>query len=552
MRFQRGGAEERRHGEGHNRFLLFSASPFLRASALSFFGFAAMFAQPGQPAPAQPSYSLQDGNLKPALPSALQGVGIDQKLNEQVPLGLVFHDEAGRDAPLSSFFQSNKPVILVPVYYRCPMLCTQILAGVESSLKAISLNPGRDFEVVSFSFDPKDTPETATSKKQLYLQRYGRPGTANGWHFLTGDAANIKALTDSVGFHFKYDPKTDQFAHASGIMVLTPDGHISKYFYGVDYAPRDLRLGLVEASQDKIGNPVDRILLFCYHYDPATGKYGAMAINMDQSELDVAGGIMGCPIELTEAEHVSLPIPALAEIVIEGLLHPGDVEMEGPLGEFTGYYGNERSPQPVIEIKAIHHRRAPILTAALMARYPSSEISTGFAIMKSARILDDLQRIGVPGVVAAYTTPAAICGMGIIVVSLKQLYAGHTAQVLALTAQCPAAAYYTKWVIAVDDDVDPTDFNQVLWALTTRCHPIEDFEFMKNTWSSALDPAQYPPELRSYGSKVLIDACKPHRHIQHFPQATMLRRKTYDHVVNRWQDLGFSELPPEPVAFHPE
>jgi UbiD family decarboxylase len=298
------------------------------------------------------------------------------------------------------------------------------------------------------------------------------------------------------------------------------------------------------------GKPCE--VVAAYGVDPVLFMAGAMAVSMDLSELDVAGGIMGCPIELTEAEHVSLPIPARAEFVIEGLLHPGDAEMEGPLGEFTGYYGNERSPQPVIEIKAIHHRRAPILTAALMARYPSSEISTGFAIMKSARILDDLQRIGVPGVVAAYTTPAAICGMGMIIVSLKQLYAGHTAQVLALTAQCPAAAYYTKWVIAVDEDVDPTDFNQVLWALTTRCHPIEDFEFMKNTWSSSLDPAQYPPELRSYGSKVLIDACKPHRHIKQFPPATMLRRATYDHVVSRWRDLGFSELPPEPVAFHPE
>ena len=160
------------------------------------------------------------------------------------------------------------------------MLCTQILNGVESSLKAVSLNPGQDFEVVSVSFDPKDTPELAAAKKQMYLRRYGRPNTANGWHFLTGDEANIKALTDAVGFHYKYDPATDQFAHASGIMILTPDGRVSRYFYGVEYAPRDMRLGLVEASQNKIGNPVDQILLFCYHYDPATGKYGAVAMNL--------------------------------------------------------------------------------------------------------------------------------------------------------------------------------------------------------------------------------------------------------------------------------
>jgi protein SCO1 len=240
----------------------------------------AALAQPGQPAPAQQSYSMQDANLKPALPGALQGVGIDQKLDAQVPLDLVFRDEANRPVQLSSFFQSGKPVILALVYYRCPMLCTQILTGLESGLKPVSLNPGRDFEIVSVSFDPKDTPEIAAPKKQMYIKRYGRPDTANGWHFLTGDEANIKALTDAVGFHYKYDPATDQFAHASGVMIVTPGGRLSKYFYGVEYSPRDLRLGLVEASENRIGSPVDQILLFCYHYDPATGKYGAVAMNL--------------------------------------------------------------------------------------------------------------------------------------------------------------------------------------------------------------------------------------------------------------------------------
>jgi protein SCO1 len=237
-------------------------------------------AQPGQPAPAQPSYSMQDSNLKTALPKALEGVGIDQKLDEQIPLDLVFKDEAGRNVPFSNFFSKGKPVVLALVYYRCPMLCTQILTGLESTLKAVTFNPGKDFEVVAVSFDPKDTPELAAAKKQTYLRRYARPNTANGWHFLTGDEKNIKALTDAVGYHYKYDPKTDQFAHASGIMVLTPDGRVSRYFYGVEYAPRDVRLGLVEASQNKIGSPADAILLFCFHYDPSTGKYGAIAINI--------------------------------------------------------------------------------------------------------------------------------------------------------------------------------------------------------------------------------------------------------------------------------
>jgi protein SCO1/2 len=249
-------------------------------------------AQPGQPAPAQPSYSMQDSNLRPALPGALQGVGIDQKLDEQVPLNLTFRDEAGRTVPLSTYFQSKKPVILALVYYECPMLCTQILNDLESSLKAVSFNPGRDFEVVSVSFDPKDTPDIAASKKQLLLKRYNRPNTSNGWHFLVGDPPNIKALTDAVGFHYKYDPATQQFAHASGIMILTPDGHLSRYFYGLEYAPRDIRLGLVEASQNKIGSPVDQILLFCYHYDPATGKYGAMVMRIVR--FAAAGFVLVC------------------------------------------------------------------------------------------------------------------------------------------------------------------------------------------------------------------------------------------------------------------
>jgi protein SCO1/2 len=169
------------------------------------------------------------------------------------------------------------------------MLCTEILNGLVSSLKAVSFEPGKDFEVVAFSFDPKDTPELAAAKKKTYVGRYGRANTANGWHFLTGDPGNIKTLMDAVGFHYKYDPATDQYAHASGVMLITPEGRLSKYFYGVEYAPRDIRLGMVEASRSKIGTPVDQILLFCYHYDPTTGKYGAIVLNMVRA---AAGGFV--------------------------------------------------------------------------------------------------------------------------------------------------------------------------------------------------------------------------------------------------------------------
>ncbi len=234
-------------------------------------------AQPGQPAPPAPSRLRGPAGQAAVLPAQLQGVGIDQKLNNPVPLDLVFRDEYGRSVPLGTYFGS-KPVLLALVYYQCPMLCTQILTGLETSLKAVSFNPGRDFEVVAVSIDPSEGPELALHKKNNYVHRYGRPNTANGWHFLTGDKPAIKALADAAGFRYKYDPATKQFAHASAIFILTPDGRMSRYFYGVEYSPRDIRLGLVEASQNKIGSPVDQILLFCYHYDPGTGKYSALAL----------------------------------------------------------------------------------------------------------------------------------------------------------------------------------------------------------------------------------------------------------------------------------
>lgn len=298
------------------------------------------------------------------------------------------------------------------------------------------------------------------------------------------------------------------------------------------------------------GEPCE--VVAAYGIDPVLFMLAAQTFGVEESELDVAGGIMGRPIELTQAEFVKLPIPAHAEFVIEGVLHPGDTLPEGPLGEFTGYYGRERSPQPVMQVKAIHHRKSPIFTHALMARYPACEIGAYYAIMRSARILDDLERIGVPGVVSAWSHPAAASGWGMVVVSVQQKYAGHSAQVLALAAQCPAAAYYTKWVIVVDEDVDPTDFNEVLWALSTRCHPSEDIDMLRNTWSTGLDPSQASPEARPYSSKVLINACKPHRFIKQFPQSTLLRKSVHDQVVSRWNELGFEGKPRTMRAFHPD
>lgn len=217
-------------------------------------------------------------------PKPLRNVGIDQRLNSQIPLDIPFRDEAGRDVKLGEYF-GKKPVMLALVYYSCPMLCTQILNGLTSSLKAVAFNPGEEFEVVVVSFDARERPPLAAEKKAAMMNFYHRPQTAKGWHLLTGDLASIKQLTDAVGFHYSYDVHTNQFAHASGIQILTPEGKLSRYFYGVEYSPKDIRFGLIEASQNKIGTPVDQILLFCYHYDPTTGKYTSAAIGA----LRVAG-----------------------------------------------------------------------------------------------------------------------------------------------------------------------------------------------------------------------------------------------------------------------
>jgi protein SCO1/2 len=212
------------------------------------------------------------------LPPALRDIGIEQRLNSQVPLQLAFHDELGQPVRLGDYFES-KPVILSLVYYQCPMLCAQVLSGLASSLSVLSFDVGNQFEVVTVSFDSRDTPRLAAVQKQNVLGRYHRPGAASGWHFLSGEEGSIKALTDAVGFRFAFDPSSGQFAHASGIVILTPQGKVARYFYGIDYAPKDLRLGLVEAARNEIGSPVDQILLFCYHYDPATGKYSAAILS---------------------------------------------------------------------------------------------------------------------------------------------------------------------------------------------------------------------------------------------------------------------------------
>jgi protein SCO1/2 len=211
------------------------------------------------------------------MPAVLSEVRFDQRLNEQLPLATRFKDEEGREVTLGDYF-GRKPVVLAFVYYECPMLCTQVLNGLTTSLTVLDETVGRDFDVVAISFDARETPALASGKKRAHLDRYKRPESAAGWHFLTGDEASIKAVTSAAGFNYVWDAKTQQFAHPSGIIVATPDGKLSRYFFGIEYAPRDVKFALIESSAGRIGNAIDQLLLYCYHYDPATGSYGFVAM----------------------------------------------------------------------------------------------------------------------------------------------------------------------------------------------------------------------------------------------------------------------------------
>lgn len=222
------------------------------------------------------TYDPSQAGVSSGLPPVLKTVGIDQNLNGQLPFDAEFKDENGNAVKLGNYFGKGRPVILALVYYECPMLCNEVLNGLTGSLKGMSFDAGKDFDVIAISFDARenDKPELAKNKKASYLARYERENAENGWHFLTGTQSEIDKVTKAVGFNYQFDEATNQFAHAGGITLITPDGKISKYFYGIDYAPKDLKLGLMEASEGKIGNPAEKLYLYCFHYDPATGKYG--------------------------------------------------------------------------------------------------------------------------------------------------------------------------------------------------------------------------------------------------------------------------------------
>ena len=233
------------------------------------------------------TYDPNDNVTSNGLPPALKTVGIEQKLNEQVPLDAVFKAEDGREVKLGEYFGKGRPTIIALVYFECPMLCNEVLNGLTGSLKSLSLDAGKDFDVIAISFDARenDIPELTKNKKEGYLKRYGRAGAENGWHFLTGTQTEIDKVTQAIGFNYAWDEQSNQFAHAGAIMFTTPDGKLSRYLYGIDYAPKDVKFALIESADGKIGNPAEQLMLYCYHYDPSTGKYGLSILRV----LRIAG-----------------------------------------------------------------------------------------------------------------------------------------------------------------------------------------------------------------------------------------------------------------------
>jgi len=285
-RSRKGTAIPHNQRQSQSKFLRFAGCAALCVLLMS----GAAYSQPGTPGPSSPLYGARPdaGAVSSGLPTALKDVKIEQRLNQQLPLDLMFRDESGQAVKLGQYF-GQRPVVLSLVYYDCPMLCTQVLNGMLESIRVLPFELGRDYEVVTISFDPRETPELAQSKKKIYvgyLPQKMQSSANAGWHFLTGDSESIKQITDAVGFRYHYDEATKQFAHASGIMIATPPGKLSRYYYGISYSARDMRFGLIESSENKIGTAADELLLYCYHYDPAKGKYGAAVMNIVR-----AGGI---------------------------------------------------------------------------------------------------------------------------------------------------------------------------------------------------------------------------------------------------------------------
>jgi 4-hydroxy-3-polyprenylbenzoate decarboxylase len=371
---------------------------------------------------------------------------------------------------------------------------------------------------------------------------------------LTGDAIDLDLLP--IPRHWPLDG--GRYAGtADAVITRDPDsGYLNIGTYrmmqqgkrqvGLYLSPgKDARLHITRSWER--GEPVE--VAAAWGIDPLFMLMGSQTFPKNVSEYEFVGGVKGQPVPVVKGKTTDLLLPANAELVIEGIIRPGSVQAEGPFGEFPGYYGRPEAGCPLVEVTAVHHRSRPILTNALMADYPSCEQSGFFSVLRSAKIWEDLDKLGIPGIKGVYAHPAAAGGFGMTVISLEQRHAGHAAQVLALAAQVPGGAYYTKWIIAVDDDIDPTNMDEVIWTMASRCNPIDDIDILRNTWSTWLDPTQNPPENRPYGSKALINACREHRHLPVFSKRTTLRQSIYEDVASRWQDLGLPGKAPQVKVF---
>jgi 4-hydroxy-3-polyprenylbenzoate decarboxylase len=296
----------------------------------------------------------------------------------------------------------------------------------------------------------------------------------------------------------------------------------------------------------KMGKPMP--VAACYGIDPLLFLVAATSFPKTESEYEYYSGIAGAPIELFTSDVNGLPIPARAEIILEGFLYPDETFAEGPFGEFTGYYGRPSGATPFMRVEKVRFRDNPTLTCALMAEGAANEAGLFWALLRSAAIWSDLQKLGIPGIRGVWSIPEA-AGWGITVISIKQMYAGHAPQAMALAAQTTAGAYFGKFVIVVDDDIDPTDVNQVLWAMATRARPAHSIDILRETWSTYLDPSQNPPEIRPWGSKCLINACMEYRYIKQFSKRTKLSQAAYENVKARWSELGFAGKAPDISVF---
>ena len=304
--------------------------------------------------------------------------------------------------------------------------------------------------------------------------------------------------------------------------------------------------GLDRDKYWKAGKPMP--IAAAYGIDPLLFLVAATSLPKTECEYDYYGGINGAPIEVFTSDLTGLPLPARAEIILEGFLYPEETFAEGPFGEFTGYYGRPSGATPYMRVERVRFRDNPTLTCALMADGPANEAGLFWAMLRSAGIWADLQKLGVPGVKGVWSIPEA-AGWGITVVSIEQMYAGHAPQVMALAAHCTAGAYFGKYVIVVDDDIDPTNVHQVLWAMATRSRPSQSIDILRETWSTFLDPSLNPPELRPWGSKALIIACMDYKYIKSFSKRTKLSKEAYDNVVSRWSELGLDGKPPLVTVF---